>query len=1535
MRIGFRFFTAETMEKSKKGVRRANHKYIRVFTGNDGKDQYLYPQDMLNPFKLLLSVFAITKEKIESVFTKENIEKDYGVDQNVFAAHVLEYLTAKAKWDKFFSNPTVAHANKKPVNLNKKKGEKTPNEKAKKTEEKKEDNGKVTINRSLMRKVWAVFNPVKAADADVMYDSKSQSSVISAAEKIKDYIGRKTSIDKKTGITTMKWPDGREIKQDKKGNIIFDSANIPDSDTPVEETPVINTPENNEDLTIGESEAEKHKNRSDAMLGNDNAKKDFVDVPKAADIYTLFKDDKFNSWKISVKNGDYRDNKDRIIYVNNQAEGEKILKHLYKNSLEALQKKGLTAESVTNNINYDVLIADAQNDLEKLKQKAKDLKEQREKHYQEVYKPLSQKTDEISAAQSEIREQVEELKKQYKRLRLENKKAEIQNRINELTRKLDNEKAKTDAAYKEWREAFDKDGEIDREIRHVEDYLIKQQNIVINFLNKAKETKGIAVKDLTDQDKLIKFYNMLISTRESGYNNLLRASAEDFTVGEKLYYVNPYALTVQEVVVKEIDSKGGAYGNDKGITFVNKIGNGQRYDKTFMDYDMICSNLIRADGSMIGKPYDRTEEGISLPVLNNDQYQEHLNRSIAMLGNQNAAGEHDVDSNENIEDTGNEPIADTSNTPPQTDEEMKEEQAETEKAREDAGLPPVGLNYGDRVSTLEDTISLNPNSENYAYKDTGYIAGSQKEKIQDFWKRKKESGEGVSIEEIDWNSLEENPRYAEQQITKANILGDVDYLKFKEKGMSSTAAFLASKVFAAIPKEPVGHTVEARKNYVIAINTLKDRISDCKTVADVYELTKDIKGESDQTYTSQVARDPNVLAINNKRAQYQNEQTKLRSEILDWANGELKQKYMALGKKERKALWRYKDEIRADIDNKIREKYPDYEGNTYFEFQNDRWMGSFINIERPKILQKELNQSYEELKEARAKAKNEIMLTSVTAEVWKQLGEKFTDLMYSNSFQTHKEKLLAYEKDRVTTYPNGSTGDSFSWKYRDKEYDKYESWDWIDTKSKREKKPESEIIEGRVKRRFEMIVPDTIERVGGRDITVKSTEELKKAFNFRDIQTGTYVQTDPASAKWHVDNLAAGFADLCDVLGIPDNQISLNGRLALAVGARGHGKALAHYEPVERVINITKMKGGGSLGHEWFHSFDNMLVEAMNGGNYSVYLTEPNTQSKNVRLVDAFKPNAYHDPIPEEATTQKVKKAFDNLVKAMLDGDTPETEIINYTAKDVEEGKLLFEKNKNYYSYYGGFFGDLSKCTNLNDAIKVINAKYKNSVDLIRAKSGELDKLGKYERKRLKDTVNNYEKYRRAAVAYFDDKADKSEGGEGTVLTGRIVSRFFEDAKALDGDSSKRYWSTPLEMAARAFEAYLCDKLKAMGRKNDYLSGHANNEEYKGMFYPYPTERDRAKINTAFDELFNVIRSENAIRKAMDFEMINKAVRNVLNNTFGVDEIADQKEDEMFIKAFEYCDLYLNRDYKRGDLRHWKGKTFIMNKNGNWERYYD
>lgn len=73
------------------------------------------------------------------------------------------------------------------------------------------------------------------------------------------------------------------------------------------------------------------------------------------------------------------------------------------------------------------------------------------------------------------------------------------------------------------------------------------------------------------------------------------------------------------------------------------------------------------------------------------------------------------------------------------------------------------------------------------------------------------------------------------------------------------------------------------------------------------------------------------------------------------------------------------------------------------------------------------------------------------------------------------------------------------------------------------------------------------------------------------------------------------FHDLAVALDIDEKEISFGGKLAIAFGSRGSGNAMAHYEPLRHVINLTKMKGAGSLAHEWGHALDNILAEELGG----------------------------------------------------------------------------------------------------------------------------------------------------------------------------------------------------------------------------------------------------------------------------------------------------------------------------------------------------
>ena len=104
----------------------------------------------------------------------------------------------------------------------------------------------------------------------------------------------------------------------------------------------------------------------------------------------------------------------------------------------------------------------------------------------------------------------------------------------------------------------------------------------------------------------------------------------------------------------------------------------------------------------------------------------------------------------------------------------------------------------------------------------------------------------------------------------------------------------------------------------------------------------------------------------------------------------------------------------------------------------------------------------------------------------------------------------------------------------------------------------------------------------------RTPEELMSHFGFRGIQFGNYLpQKERVS---FVSNTHYAFAMLSELLGIPKKWIG-GGDLGLSFGARGHGFASAHYEPEQRVINLTRFNGAGSIAHEWMHSLDARLMK--------------------------------------------------------------------------------------------------------------------------------------------------------------------------------------------------------------------------------------------------------------------------------------------------------------------------------------------------------
>lgn len=89
-------------------------------------------------------------------------------------------------------------------------------------------------------------------------------------------------------------------------------------------------------------------------------------------------------------------------------------------------------------------------------------------------------------------------------------------------------------------------------------------------------------------------------------------------------------------------------------------------------------------------------------------------------------------------------------------------------------------------------------------------------------------------------------------------------------------------------------------------------------------------------------------------------------------------------------------------------------------------------------------------------------------------------------------------------------------------------------------------------------------------------------------------------------------------------------------------------------------------------------------------------------------------------------------------------------------------------------------------------------------------------------------------------------------------SGMMERAALLDGGRSKAYWTTKLEMSARAFERYLLDKAQSKGITNDYLVNLRKADEHANPeIYAYPTEAElNGGVRQAFDHLFQTIKTK-------------------------------------------------------------------------------
>ena len=336
----------------------------------------------------------------------------------------------------------------------------------------------------------------------------------------------------------------------------------------------------------------------------------------------------------------------------------------------------------------------------------------------------------------------------------------------------------------------------------------------------------------------------------------------------------------------------------------------------------------------------------------------------------------------------------------------------------------------------------------------------------------------------------------------------------------------------------------------------------------------------------------------------------------------------------------------------------------------------------------------------------------------------------------------------------------------------------------------------------------------GQEIT---GQHYLETFGFRGGEFGNWMNQNDRQASLNMGFEA--LKDLASALQISDKDIAYQGTLAIAFGARGSGNAAAHYEPLRKVINLTKMHGAGSLAHEWWHGFDDYLGTRM--GAKGFLSEQPRLYPLFQKLIDTMK---YKPETPEqaakrtEAQSERTRKNAASWLDSAVLGS-----LKRYGNEEQMETYAVLRE-----AFLSGETGSVERLSAFKKAV-----------------TGRV--IPKSERERL-------ELFERMLHGVQEQE---------TPQIGRTETDYYRNSVRMGKECEKDggYWDSNVEMTDRAFACYIKDKLPY---QSDYLAGHADcavtlvagKDGKMEVLKAYPEGEERKAINAVFDEMMAELKRE-------------------------------------------------------------------------------
>jgi hypothetical protein len=681
-----------------------------------------------------------------------------------------------------------------------------------------------------------------------------------------------------------------------------------------------------------------------------------------------------------------------------------------------------------------------------------------------------------------------------------------------------------------------------------------------------------------------------------------------------------------------------------------------------------------------------------------------------------------------------------------TEEERK---AEAEKQQKELEGYEEGMdeNSSQEEPSLKDQVEerLNEKQESKKFKDAGTRVGGSK----------KEMAAIRVLTADDITKLDNATAY--KVVTKERILPDIDAEAEKANGVESGAAYLKKKLREALMAKPL-NSPEDRKKYIETIPKVFEKIDACKTIEELRSIGNDyfdiwhsfrsnkvqafLKDDKNNELSSVLGKEfCNLIARNSDSAKEH------------WSNAKL---MSPMSQEESDERYKQYEEARKnglEVNKKRMDEYTPEQWERYF--RNDP--ATTFSFSR-----KQLNETQKK-----------------SPEKYQEAIKKHIENEYKRNVD--RNEILPYEK----------------WLSQNQRYAPREAnWDWANPKDKK-------AIQ---KVKDELQIHDSpplafIKRTNGREVKASdiTPEAIKSKYGFASVQFGHYVKDN--EAKEHVRHFIESMNDLEDALGIDIKKMNQLSGLSIAFGARGGGKALAHYEPMAKIINITKSNGDGSIAHELFHNIDHLLAGMKEGTRKEkVYLSQ--------QQLGGYVRNRENDAIHRTP----IHQAMQGVMDAIKSGSYEAT-------ANFQPGE-----NKNTYGSIRKMFEDKG---------------FEYTKDYL---------LHRYslEPKEAGNAIDYFKYLATLSKKPLEIKYDTKQ------------TKFYTGAKSFKSD----YWQREPELLARAAEAYVQDRVMGKGMYNNYLVA-GNNIQQPDMKYEggmleatYPQGEERIKINEAFDKLIQAAKDE-------------------------------------------------------------------------------